>query len=49
MRREHLADLAARVDALRAPLTGWEFRQGRHIAPGNYEYGPWRFISFWRF
>jgi len=43
---EYIADLAARIDVLRAPVGPWRFRQGRHLAPGKYEYdGPWRAYS----
>jgi len=38
---QYIADLAARIDVLRAPVGPWRFRQGRHLAPGKYEYdGP---------
>ena len=40
---QNLADLLGKVDVLRVPVTGWEFRQGRHVAPGRYEYdGTWQ-------
>ena len=42
----NIADVAARVDAARLAIGGWEYREGRHLAPGKYEYdGPWRAYS----
>jgi len=38
-----LADLLARVDEIVSPIGGWEYRTGRHVAPGRYEFdGPWK-------
>ena len=37
-----LTDLEARLDMLRMPVTGWEFRPGRYLAPAIYEHGDWR-------
>jgi alpha-mannosidase len=37
-----LADLQSRMNVQRVPLDDWEFRQGRHRAPGQYEADcPW--------
>lgn len=37
-----LSVIHSRMNVLRVPLDNWEFRQGRHRAPGNYEVdGSW--------
>lgn len=33
-----LAELRARMNRIKQPLDDWEFRQGKHCSPGNYEY-----------
>ena len=37
-----LAEIHSRMDLIRLPLDDWEFQQGRHRAPGQYEVAdPW--------
>jgi len=43
---QNVADLLSRVDEIRRPIQGWQWRQGRHIAPGRYKYdSPWKLYS----
>ena len=42
----NIADLAQRVTATHQPLDRWEYRQGRHVAPGEYRFdGNWAAYS----
>ena len=40
---QNIVDLAARLDISRCPIEAWQYRLGRHLAPGQYQFdSPWK-------